>query len=138
MNGSREKSDGNVRKDFPGGFPGDTIDAFSHTGRTDIQNEAHDFLQKLLNWRKGNKVISEGSLKHFMPENGIYVYQRSLDGKNVTVIMNGNDTPVTTTMERTLEILPYGSVLHDIISDTDFTVTETMTFPPRALYILEN
>lgn len=138
MNGSREKSDGNVRKDFPGGFPGDTIDAFSHTGRTDIQNEAHDFLQKLLNWRKGNKVISEGSLKHFMPENGIYVYQRSLDGKNVTVIMNGNDTPVTTTMERTLEILPYGSVLHDIISDTDFTVNETMTFPPRALYILEN
>lgn len=138
MNGTKEKSDGNVRKDFPGGFPGDKADAFTASGRSEIQNEAHDFLQQLLLWRKGNDVIAKGSLKHFMPENGIYVYQRRLGDKEITVIMNGNDTPVTTTMERTLEILPYGSVRHDILSDTDFTVLPTMTFPPRALYILEN
>lgn len=137
MNGSKEKSDGYVRRDFPGGFPGDKVNAFTAKGRTPLQNEAHDFMAKLLNWRKGNKVISEGSLKHFMPENGIYVYQRKLGDKDIIVMMNGNDTPVTTTMERTLEILPYGTTRRDMLTGDDVTITEEMTFPARALYILE-
>ncbi|MDE6190645.1 MAG: glycoside hydrolase family 13 protein [Muribaculum sp.] len=137
MNGSKEKSDGYVRRDFPGGFPGDKVNAFTAKGRTPLQNEAHDFMAKLLNWRKGNKVISEGSLKHFMPENGIYVYQRKLGDKDVIVMMNGNDSPVTTTMERTLEILPYGITRRDMLTGDNVTITEEMTFPPRALYILE-
>lgn len=138
MNGSKEGSDGFVRRDFPGGFPGDTTDAFTPAGRTEKQNEAHDFLQRLLQWRKGNDVIAKGSLKHFMPENGIYTYQRRLGDREVTVMLNGNDTPVTTTMERTLEILPYGSVRRDMLTGRDITITEEMTFPPRAIYILEN
>ena len=137
MNGSKEKSDGYVRRDFPGGFPGDKNDKFTPQGRTPKENEAHDFMAKLLNWRKGNKVISEGSLKHFMPENGIYVYQRKLGNNDIIVMMNGNDTPVTTTMERTLEILPYGTTRRDMLSGKEITITEEMTFPPRALYILE-
>lgn len=52
-------------------------------------------------------------------------------------MMNGNDTPVTTTMERTLEILPYGTTRRDMLSGKEITITEEMTFPPRALYILE-
>ncbi len=138
MNGSKEKSDGYVRRDFPGGFPGDTTDAFTASGRTALQNEAHDFMARLLHWRRGNKAISYGSLKHFMPENGIYVYQRKWGDDEVIVMMNGNDTPVTTTMERTLEILPYGATRRDMLTGKTFTVEEEMTFPPRALYILEN
>lgn len=138
MNGSKEKSDGFVRRDFPGGFPGDSVSAFTPEGRTPLQNEAHDFMAKLLNWRRGNDVIARGSLKHFMPENGIYVYERRLADKRVIVIMNGNDSPVTTTMERTLEILPVGTTLTDMLTGEPFTVTEEMTFPARALYILEN
>ena len=53
-------------------------------------------------------------------------------------MMNGNDTPVTTTMERTLEILPIGTTMRDMLTGKDFTVEEEMTFPARALYILEN
>lgn len=138
MNGSKEGSDGFVRRDFPGGFPGDTTDAFTAAGRTDKQNEAFDFLSRLLNWRKGNDVIARGTLKHFMPENGIYVYQRRLGDKEVTVMLNGNDTPVTTTMERTIEILPYGSVRTDALTGKKLTIEPEMTFPARAIYILEN
>lgn len=138
MNGSKEGSDGFVRRDFPGGFPGDTTDAFTDAGRTPRQREAHDFLQRLLQWRKGNDVIAHGSLKHFMPENGIYVYQRRLGDKEVTVMLNGNDSPVTTTMERTLEILPYGSQRRDMLTGATVTIEPEMTFAPRAIYILEN
>lgn len=140
MHGSKEGSDGYVRHDFPGGFPNDKIDAFTSKGRSEKQNEAHSFLSKLLNWRKGeaNEIIAHGSLKHFMPENGIYVYQRKLRDKEIHIIMNGNDEPRTVTMERTIETLPYGTTLRDMISGNKITITETMTFPARALYILEN
>ena len=140
MNGSKEGSDGYVRRDFPGGFPGDKVNAFTPEGRTDIQNEAWDFMSKLLNWRKGeaNEVIARGSLKHFMPQNGIYAYQRKLGDKTVTVLMNGNDKPLDVTMERTLEILPYGTKLHDVISGEDVIITEQMHFAPRQILLLEN
>lgn len=140
MNGSKEGSDGYIRRDFPGGFPGDTINAFTREGRTDLQNEAWDYLSKLLHWRRGeaNEVIAKGSLKHFMPQNGMYVYRRKLGDKEVTVLLNGTTRPLTVTMERTVEILPYGTTMHDIISDTDVTIAEEMTFSPRQVMILQN
>jgi len=139
MNGTRAAGgDGNVRRDMPGGFPGDKTDAFTAAGRTDKQNEAFDFIQKLLQWRRGNEAIARGSLKHFMPENGLYVYQRRSGDKEVTVILNGNDSPVTTTMERTLEILPYGSERRDMLTGETITISPEMTFSPRQILILEN
>lgn len=139
MNGTRAAGgDGNVRRDMPGGFPGDKTDAFTAAGRTDKQNEAFDFIQKLLQWRRGNEAIARGSLKHFMPENGLYIYQRRSGDKEVTVILNGNDSPVTTTMERTLEILPYGSQRRDMLTGETITISPEMTFSPRQILILEN
>lgn len=139
MNGTRAAGgDGNVRRDMPGGFPGDKTYAFTAAGRTDKQNEAFDFIQKLLQWRRSNEAIAHGSLKHFMPENGLYVYQRRSGDKEVTVILNGNDSPVTTTMERTLEILPYGSQRRDMLTGETITISPEMTFSPRQILILEN
>ena len=139
MNGTRAAGgDGNVRRDMPGGFPCDKTDAFTAAGRSDKQNEAFDFIQKLLQWRRGNEAIARGSLKHFMPENGLYVYQRRSGDKEVTVILNGNDSPLTTTMERTLEILPYGSQRRDMLTGKTVTIEPEMTFAPREILILEN
>lgn len=140
MNGSKEGSDGYVRRDFPGGFPGDTINAFTAEGRTPLQNEAWDYLSKLLHWRRGaaNEVIAKGSLKHFMPQNGMYVYQRKLGDKEVIVLLNGTSKPMTIDMDRTVEILPYGTRRHDIISGEDVTISEQMTFQPRQIMILQN
>ncbi len=140
MNGSKEGSDGFVRRDFPGGFPGDETNAFTPAGRTDMQNEAWDFISNILQWRRNEarEVMATGSLKHFMPQNGLYVYQRKLGDKEVTVILNGRDTEQTLTMERTVEILPYGTPLFDIVSHKPVLINETMTFAPRQVLILQN
>ena len=137
MHGDKKKTDGDVRKDVPGGFPSDTINAFSKEGRTALQNEAIDFLSKVATWRKGNKVISEGTLKHFMPENGMYVYERRLGDKRAVVIMNGTDRQLSVDMSIYSEILPTGTTLKDVITGEDFTITPEIHFAPRALYILE-
>lgn len=140
MNGTKKISDGNIRLDMPGGFHGDTTDAFTRKGRTDMQNEAWDYMSNLLNWRRGeaNEVIAKGSLKHFMPQNGIYAYERRLGDKQVVVLLNGNDSPLTTTMERTVEILPFGTTMTDVITGKPVTIEETMTFAPRAVMVLQN
>lgn len=140
MNGTKKISDGYIRLDMPGGFPGDKVDAFTREGRTDLQNEAWDYLSRLLQWRRGeaNDVIAKGTLKHFMPQNGIYAYERRLGDKQVVVLLNGQSEPNTVTMERTLEILPYGTTMRDLVSGKDVTITEEMTFAPRQVMILQN
>lgn len=140
MNGTKKISDGYIRLDMPGGFPGDKVDAFTREGRTDLQNEAWDYLSRLLQWRRGeaNDVIAKGTLKHFMPQNGIYAYERRLGDKQVVVLLNGQSEPNTVTMERTLEILPYGKTMRDLVSGKDVTITEEMTFAPRQVMILQN
>ncbi len=140
MNGSKEGSDGYVRRDMPGGFTGDTINAFTNSGLSPLQQEATAFLIRLLNWRKGeaNDVIAHGSLKHFMPQHGIYVYRRKLGDREIHVLMNGNDSPITVAMNRTAEILPTGTVMRDILSGRDITIEDEMTFAPREILILQN
>lgn len=137
MHGSKEGSDGFVRRDMPGGFPGDKVNAFVDAGRTDMQREAWNFISRLANWRRGNEVISKGSLKHFMPENGVYVYERSYKGKRVVVMMNGTDSEnvIDGTIYR--EIMPEGSTLTDILSGEKITIAREMRLPARALYILQ-
>lgn len=137
MHGSKEGSDGFVRRDMPGGFPGDKVNAFVDAGRTDMQREAWNFISRLAKWRRGNEVISKGSLKHFMPENGVYVYERSYKGKRVVVMMNGTDSEnvIDGTIYR--EIMPEGTTLTDILSGEKITIAREMRLPARALYILE-
>ncbi len=140
MHGTKEKSDGLIRLDMPGGFPGDTTTVFSHYGRNDIQNEAYTFISSLLKWRKGlaNKIIATGRLKHFMPQNGLYVYSKKLDDKEIVIMMNGTDEPLLVTMENTIECLPYGSVWTDIMKNENVIIKPEMSFTPRQILILQN
>ena len=65
MAADKANGDGLLRCDFPGGWQNDAQNCFNATNRTVQQNEAFSFLQKLLQWRKGNEVIAKGKLKHF-------------------------------------------------------------------------
>lgn len=98
----------NIRLDFPGGWPGDSVNAFTKEGRSKAQNEAFDFLRTLLNWRKGQDVIHNGKLKHYIPEDNIYVYFRYTETGRVMVIMNANDS------EKTLDTRPFAESLEGV------------------------
>ncbi|MGL5772748.1 MAG: glycoside hydrolase family 13 protein [Bacteroidales bacterium] len=139
MNGTKAKSDGDIRLDFPGGWAGDPISAFTAAGRTPLQNEAFDFLKILLDWRKGagNEVISKGSLKHFMPTNGVYAYIRSYNGKNVFVLMNGTDAEMNLDMTRYQEVLSPFKSGKDILTQKVCELGKTMDLSPREVLILE-
>ena len=105
MTGDKGKGDGDLRKDFPGGWQGDTRNCFAKNGRTALENEAFEFTRQLLNWRKVIRWIGKGSLKHYSIQNGVYVYQREFNGKSVVVIMNGTDD------SKELDLTPYQEIL---------------------------
>ena len=137
MNGTKEVTDGNVRKDFPGGFPGDARNAFTSAGRTAAENDMFDWLSTVLHWRKDNKCIIYGRQTQFIPINGIYVVARRYNGRAVMTIVNG--TPETRMMpvKRYAEIIGDHTVATDVPTGATVDLTTDIALPPRATLILE-
>jgi glycosidase len=113
-----------MRIDFPGGWAGDERDAFTAEGRTDKENEAFNFLQKLLQWRKVNPVIHTGKLTHYIPENDVYVYFRSNDEKTVMVVINNGEKNQDLNLERFSENLKNFNKGYDILSEKPMSISE--------------
>ncbi len=90
MNGDKGKGDADIRKDFPGGWKGDSNNAFSKQGRTAEQQKFFDFSSKLFTWRKSKDVIHSGKTTHYIPENNVYVYFRYNEKETVMVVINNN------------------------------------------------
>jgi len=136
MTGNKDDGDGMLRKDFPGGWIGDKTNAFDASQRSVKQNEAWNFMSKLLHWRKGNEVISKGSLKHFVLQNGVYTYERKYNGKSVVVMMNGTSKEKTINLGQYKEVLPSNSA-KDVISEKDIILDKNLTLSPRQILLLE-
>ena len=137
MNGVKAKSDGYVRKDFPGGWPGDRQNAFTREGRTPEQNECYDFYRTILNWRKGNNVIAKGSMTQFMVQNGVYAYARQYEGKTVFVMLNGTDSETTVPLKFYREILKDIPQGRDILSERTITFGEELKMQARESLVIE-
>ena len=105
MNGTKEVTDGNVRKDFPGGFPGDDHNAFKREGRTKQEQQMFQWLSRLLHWRQGNQVVTRGTMTQFIPYNGIYVIARQYKGRTALTILNGTTKEVIGDVKRAKDIL---------------------------------
>lgn len=137
MAADKSEGDGYLRRDFPGGWQGDAVNMFKANERTAQQNEAFNYMKKILNWRKGNETIAKGTLKHFAPTNGVYVYERKYNGKSVVVILSGSDSEKTINLATYKEILPKNKA-KDIISENIINLdVETLTIKPRSVFILE-
>ena len=137
MTGTKEEGDGKLRKDFPGGWPTDTTDQFKAAGRTEVQNEAWNFLKKILQWRKTNEAVTKGNMMHFVPTDGIYVYARIKDGNTVMVILNGTAKEQSLKMDRFKDVTEGFTIGKDVISERNISINEPLIVPANGQYILE-
>ena len=140
MNGTKEVTDGNVRKDFPGGFPGDTRNAFTREGRTRAEQSMFTWLSRLLHWRQGNETIIRGYQTQFIPYNGIYVITRRWHRNTVMTILNGTSKDAVLEVERYKEILNDGQDIirvKDIPTGRYYDLTKDLKLKPRQSLVLE-
>jgi neopullulanase len=138
MNGNKDKfGDANIRQDFPGGWNGDTNNAFTKSGRTEIQNQYYDFTSKLFNWRKNCDVIHFGKMKHYIPENNVYVYFRYNDKKTVMILINNNLESKKIKTNRFQEnILDFTSG-KDVLSNKTLNLKNEVEIEAKSVLILE-
>ena len=138
MNGTKEITDGNVRKDFPGGFPGDKQNAFTAEGRTPEQNDMFNWLSALLHWRNGNETIIRGYQTQFIPWKGVYVVTRRWHRNTVMTIINGTTRPATLEVNRYAELFESDNrIATDVITGKQYDLSSNVPLEPRATLVLE-
>lgn len=136
--------DGLKRKDFPGGWDNDSINAFTEQGRSQLSDETghpadefHNFVQKLATWRQDKEVIHHGDLTHFIPENNVYVYFRYDNEETIMVVLNANDEHQELHPERFAEFLGSYSIGEDILRNREVDVNRRFVVDGKSAMILE-
>ena len=140
MNGTKEVTDGNVRKDFPGGFPGDKRNAFTKEGRTKAEQNMFNWLSRMLHWRYGNETIIRGYMTQFIPYNGIYVITRRWHRNTVMTILNGTSKEAVLEIARYAELFDDGQDVkrvQDIPTGRYYDLSKDLKLKPRQTLVLE-
>ena len=128
---------GQLRKDFPGGWANDRVNAFVDTGLKSNQLEAKRFLKKLLNWRKNNAAIINGKMIHYPVRDGVYIYFREYKNDLVMVAMNNNERKMRIDPQRFYEVIKDRKSGKDIFNDKIYKLSKKVTIPAKTVTVLE-
>lgn len=107
---------GLIRTDFPGGWDGDTVNAFTGMGLNEAQKDMQQFIKKLFNYRKESKAIHQGETLHFAPFVGTYFLYRTFGDETVVLILNKNEKPITIDLNYQSETGLKGKTMKNIIT----------------------
>ncbi|MGG7606564.1 glycoside hydrolase family 13 protein [Massilia sp. BKSP1R2A-1] len=132
-----ERDDASYRRDFPGGWAGDKVDAFTGKGLNDQQRAARELVRKLANWRKGQPLIHKGRMMHFGPRDNTWVYFRYEGDKKVLVAFNNNPKEMALDTARFREMLDGVPGGVDVLSGRRFDLQGELRLPAMASVVLE-
>lgn len=137
MAGDKGQGDGDIRRDFPGGWSGDSNNAFAASGRNEEQQKFHDFTSKLFNWRKDKEVIHSGKMMHYIPENNVYVYFRYNDKESVMVIINNNTDKHKININHFKESIKNYQTGTDVITRKQISLKDDIEIDGKSALVLE-
>jgi glycosidase len=81
------------RRDFPGGWIGDSNDGFTSSGRTREQQEMFSYVQSLLKLRRKHTALLGGRLWHLASDESSYIFLRESEEERLVVTFNNADQP---------------------------------------------
>ena len=119
-----DNNHGTIRSPFPGGFPGDSVNAFSSCGRTEYQEDIFNFTKELIKIRRDHRSLSSGKLTHFYPFNNIYVYFRETDTEKTMIVINGNDNNSEIDLDNYKETIGFVKNITNLKSNTSFNISD--------------
>ncbi|MBG25604.1 MAG: alpha-amlyase [Croceibacter sp.] len=136
MRGDKGKGDGAIRQDFPGGWATDANNAFTKDGRTEEQEAYHLFSKTLFNFRKVTPALHTGELLHYLPENNVYVYFRSLEDQTVMVVLNNNPEEQTLDLSRFAEGIKKATTGKELFSQNTLNLDEPLTVKGKSPLVI--
>ena len=128
---------GIMRSDFPGGWPGDQMNAFTPEGRNSGQNEIVNHIRTLLHLRRSLPLFHFGGLLHFVPENNVYVYFRFDETRRVMVIMNNHNSEVNLSMGRFREGFDGSTMAVELLTGKRHNEFGTWSIPAKTAEVYE-
>ncbi|GAK92862.1 alpha-amylase (neopullulanase) SusA [Nonlabens ulvanivorans] len=136
MAGNRDTDgDGDIRRDFPGGWNGDDNNTFKNP--TDYQKGFQDFTKKLLNYRKDKPVLHTGKLLQYVPENNCYVYFRYNGDSRVMVVINNNPEAVTLDLDRFQEGIDKRKKGFDILTGEKVNLSDSLKVSGKTSMVID-
>lgn len=133
----KQRDDGLVRSDFPGGWVGDTVNAFTGKGLSKAQLQAQQLVKTLANYRKNTTVLQQGKMKHFSPVDGVYSYARYQANKQVWVFFNKNTDTKTVDLKRYSELMPANARFKEVLTGKTISTQGKLELPARGSLLLE-
>lgn len=134
---TKERNDASYRTDFPGGWKGDRIDAFTGRNLGAKERDAQAFVKKLVNWRRTQPVIHHGKTMHYGAEDNTYVYFRYDGAKKVMVALNDNPGEKVLKAARFHEMLQGVSTGVDVLTGQRFDLRTEVRLPAKSALVLE-
>jgi glycosidase len=131
------RDDGATRRDVPGGWRGDAVNAFTGAGLSDAQYAMQRFLRTLLHWRRHTPVLAHGQLRHYQPQDGVYVYFRYDTRHTVMVVLNKERAAHALDLARFTDLLPAAPLAHDVLNDRAVSLATPLSIPAQDVLILE-
>ncbi|BAV08106.1 neopullulanase [Filimonas lacunae] len=126
-----------VRADFPGGWEGDAVNAFTGKGLTADETAIQQYTKLIANFRKSSSAIKTGKLMQYMPNKGTYVYFRYDSRQTVMCVLNTADTAVQVNCADYAERTSGFTKAHNVESGIILPVTKALEIPAMSLQILE-
>ncbi|MCF8255660.1 MAG: cyclomaltodextrinase N-terminal domain-containing protein [Bacteroidia bacterium] len=130
-------NDGQIRQDFPGGWPTDTINKFTKEGRTIQENEAYDYIKKFARLRRDNEAFNTGKLMQFTPEGNTYVYFRYTPTECFMIAINRGEKEEVIDTKRMQERLNGYVSGKDHVSDEELSDLKKIKLAPNSIRIIE-
>ena len=134
--GSGGKDDGSFRQDFPGGWHEDTYNKFLSEGRTTEESDVFNYTQNLIQWRKGSNAITRGKMKHFIPQDSIYVYFRSYENEKVMIVVNCKNKKKNIVLTRFKEEIGHYTIGREVVTGQEYNLTNNLMINENEILIL--
>ena len=137
MNNPGTEDHGVIRSDFPGGWEGDAVNAFTGEGLTTQQKEAQGFIRVLANLRRQSCALNMGEMLHYIPQDEVYVYFKSFGDEHKMIVLNRNDEEVELSLERFQQGLEGFIRADNVLTSETIELGSTMALAPMGSYIFD-
>lgn len=127
--------DGWVRLDFPGGWQGDTKNAFTGEGLSNDEKMMQQYVKTLANYRLKSSAITKGKMMQYIPKDGVYVYFRYDNKQTIMCVMNTDENMHTIKFNDYSERTKGYAQATNIIDNS--TVNNTFDIPAKTMWVLE-
>jgi neopullulanase len=132
-----DNPDGNVRLDFPGGWPGDKKNAFTGEGLASYEASVQQLVRTLGNFRLHSSALKGGKMMQYAPHGDLYVYFRYDDRQTILCAMNPGNKPRHIDFTRFSERTTAFTRGVDIPTGQSYPLDQAVDIPARTMWVLE-